>query len=495
MNKVGASLLLSSCLLVLGCGQSAPSALVRSEVVAPGAECPAGGTRLSFGVDADRSGALEGEEVSTSTFVCNGEAGAAGSRGETGSPGSPGAAAVNPTVTPVSSAGDAGNCVGTGGVKVQMGNGPATYVCNGASGTTGASGETGAAGESATVTPVSSAGEAGNCVGTGGVKVQVGNGPAVYACNGEAGAQGNDGPSGFNSLIFMNDEPVGLNCPAGGLRLDVGLDDGEGGGVERDGTLQSGEIDQTRYICGTYAPVFRSFAVPPTSAHTVDVTVGTPWTGEVPMSVAWDGTNYWFATGTDRQGGRLIKTDASFNHVASYGDPGDTGNYRSVTTQVDGVPPLLVTRAWDESISSVSESNGAITLTPVSRLDTSPGVCYSRDPALSWDPSTSEWIGRTGDTYHRFDTSFGYLGAFVFTNDPINSSLPVSIVAHKGRILAYMNDTNSLAVFSRDGVKLEELALPDGPDVAFGMSIANGKLWLADFTSSPMSFKAYDVLE
>jgi hypothetical protein len=41
----------------------------------------------------------------------------------------------------------------------------------------------------------------------------------------------------------MTAEPSSLNCYAGGIRIDVGLDD------NRDGTLQNAEIDSTSYVC------------------------------------------------------------------------------------------------------------------------------------------------------------------------------------------------------------------------------------------------------
>ena len=38
-------------------------------------------------------------------------------------------------------------------------------------------------------------------------------------------------------------------CPGGGFRVDVGLDNGDGGGVAGDGMLDAGEIDDTEWVC------------------------------------------------------------------------------------------------------------------------------------------------------------------------------------------------------------------------------------------------------
>ena len=53
------------------------------------------------------------------------------------------------------------------------------------------------------------------------------------------------------SLIAVSEEAPGDTCPAGGNRIDVGLDDGEGAGsLAGNGQLEAGEIDNTTYLCG-----------------------------------------------------------------------------------------------------------------------------------------------------------------------------------------------------------------------------------------------------
>jgi hypothetical protein len=117
-------------------------------------------------------------------FICNGAAGAAGPAGDAGTPGTNG---LSPTVTAIGTLGEAGNCVGVGGVKIQVGTGTPVYACNGAAGAAGPAGDAGTPGESATVTEVPFEGEAGNCECRGGAKIQVGTGSPVYVCNAEAG--------------------------------------------------------------------------------------------------------------------------------------------------------------------------------------------------------------------------------------------------------------------------------------------------------------------
>ncbi len=50
-------------------------------------------------------------------------------------------------------------------------------------------------------------------------------------------------------LTRTSAEPPGVNCSAGGTRVDVGVDDGSGGGAARNGALEPGEIDGTTFVC------------------------------------------------------------------------------------------------------------------------------------------------------------------------------------------------------------------------------------------------------
>jgi hypothetical protein len=56
-------------------------------------------------------------------------------------------------------------------------------------------------------------------------------------------------PGTFTTLSGDLDEPAGDNCPLGGIRTDSGLDDGGGDGLPNDGILDAGEIDTTTYTC------------------------------------------------------------------------------------------------------------------------------------------------------------------------------------------------------------------------------------------------------
>ncbi|MFB2780105.1 choice-of-anchor I family protein [Shewanella mangrovisoli] len=66
------------------------------------------------------------------------------------------------------------------------------------------------------------------------------------ACNGDDGTNGEQGDNGLNSLVKVTALAIGdANCPAGGQRIDTGLD------ANRNGLLEETEIDtaQTQFIC------------------------------------------------------------------------------------------------------------------------------------------------------------------------------------------------------------------------------------------------------
>jgi hypothetical protein len=177
-----------SALAVVGCTEP-KTALVRLLDEPAGTNCETGGKRVAYGVDSDGDGALSDGEITSTQYVCNGEAGPAGPKGEKGTPGNPGAAGV----------GGAAGAAGPAGA--QGAQGPA-----GAPGPQGVPGVNGAAGETPVVTVLTSAGENGNCVNVGGLKVTLG-GVDRYVCNGAEGAAGPVGPAGPKGVAGADGAP------------------------------------------------------------------------------------------------------------------------------------------------------------------------------------------------------------------------------------------------------------------------------------------------
>jgi hypothetical protein len=60
---------------------------------------------------------------------------------------------------------------------------------------------------------------------------------------GDTGATGPGGATGLNSLVRLDAEPAGANCPAGGVGVHSGPD------TNSNGNLEDSEVAQTRFVC------------------------------------------------------------------------------------------------------------------------------------------------------------------------------------------------------------------------------------------------------
>lgn len=157
-----------------------------------GANCPAGGSRLTSGIDTNGNGVLDAAEVSSTAYACNGSAGAAGTVGTAG---------LNSLVA-VATEPVGPNCA-AGGSRIT-------------------------AGQDTNRNGVLDAGEVSS---------------TSYACNGGTGATGATGATGSTGLSAVDAEPAGANCVSGGSRIRTGLD------TNASGSLEPGEVTGTAYVC------------------------------------------------------------------------------------------------------------------------------------------------------------------------------------------------------------------------------------------------------
>ena len=239
-------------------------ALVETAALAAGdANCPAGGQQIDVGFDYNSSGALDADEIESTSHICNGSDGSDGADGVDGSDGADGTDGVDGT----------DGTDGTDGVDGTDG----TDGVDGMDGTDGVDGMDGTDGVDGLTTLVKTtmlpAGDA-SCA-SGGVQVDAGVdasadgvlddveiGATHYICHGADGADGADGVDGADgadgadgtdgvdgregkvSLSTVTPLPQGdEDCPAGGARLDSGLD------ASADGVLDADEVQSTSYIC------------------------------------------------------------------------------------------------------------------------------------------------------------------------------------------------------------------------------------------------------
>ena len=205
--------------------------------MAPMSDCPDGGQLVLTGIDLDENGVLEGNEIGSSTPVCTGGA------GEQGEQGLPGTNALLRTVDEPAGA----NC-DNGGLRIEVGADDdgdgslaegevdqTTFACDGAPGAAGRR----------TLSRIDETPPAG-CVGDG-FTIEFGLDLNENGMLDDMEVQSSeslcDGEVGLSQIVSTEVEPAGPNCPVGGIRLDVGIDENE------DGVLSEDELDRTEYVC------------------------------------------------------------------------------------------------------------------------------------------------------------------------------------------------------------------------------------------------------
>ena len=263
-------------------GDNGYNALIALTSIAAGGVCAAGGQSLSIGLDSNRDGNLDADEVTDTKNICHGETGAqgaigaagpqgpagetgpAGSAGPAGPPGDPGPQGLQGPAGPAGATGIDGadgvsalvsmhheapgaQCI-QGGKAIKTGrdwdgNGilasdevnDIQYVCNGLP---GSQGETGPAGAAGTKGDKGDKGDVGERGPTGETGLTGPQGPP-----GQIGADGPAGADGFTTRIQLLQEPAGSNCEAGGKLIRVGRD------LDRDGAVTGDEIENSAFIC------------------------------------------------------------------------------------------------------------------------------------------------------------------------------------------------------------------------------------------------------
>ncbi len=228
------------------------NAAVRLVKEAAGSRCPTGGTRIEAGIDSDANGQLDGDEVESTAYVCNGSNGKDGTDGTDGTDGVDGTDGEDGATTlirlvtlPVD---PNGHCY-YGGTEIDVGldvNGDGVlqpgeitdrqYVCSVH------------VNENMTLVANSPEPPGANCE-NGGVKMQVGydsDGDKVldaaevqstnYVCNQVILVSG-------SSSLIVTAPATAQQCPFGGTVYQVGLDSNQ------NGKLDSAEITGTSLIC------------------------------------------------------------------------------------------------------------------------------------------------------------------------------------------------------------------------------------------------------
>ena len=200
-----------------------------------------------------------------------------------------------------------GGCM-NGGVKIEVladgsvDDTQTQYICNGAQGQ---------GGSSTNIQTTTFEGLQGNC-SNGGIKVEtltdgvVQEDKTQYICNGTKGENGQDGQDGQDgsSVLVSTSNEVGENCANGGIRVDTGLD------VNNNGKLETGEINNSRYICngqnGANGQNGQDGATPTITTASFNGAQGTCENGGIEIQITLNGmmSKQYICNGADGQNGQ-----------------------------------------------------------------------------------------------------------------------------------------------------------------------------------------------
>ncbi|MFI3245185.1 MAG: Calx-beta domain-containing protein [Ferrimonas sp.] len=221
--------------------------LVSSQVQAADGLCRNGGQWLQMGLDSNNNGVLDSYEISDQQLICNGQDGLVGASA---------LFTVTEAELPEQCANggqqlSSGLDLNRNGLLDDDEIQSHFYLCHGSAGFNGLSG-TNSVVRTSQVESSAQCLNGGIVIETG--LDQNDNlildddevSQTQSVCNGvdgAAGSTGADGTDGFNVLINLTEEPIGAQCSNGGQRLDVGTDN------NRNDALDEDEISQTRYLC------------------------------------------------------------------------------------------------------------------------------------------------------------------------------------------------------------------------------------------------------
>lgn len=201
------------------------------------------------------------------------------------------------------------------------------------------------------------------------------------------------------------------------------------------------------------------------------------------MTLAWDGSKYYTASGGGT-GSPYSEYDAAGNFIAQ-NHPGI--DFRSVFT--DGSGDLLARGYAGRTIYKQNSFGSFSTLTTLN------GGSLDAQSAVVLNGSDTEYLAQSGGTVDTWDLSGNFTGAFTLAGfGGAQGAYPQGrgIAAVGNEILTYYNQT--LTAWSLSGQNLGSTTLVGagtGFDSGFSYSYANNKFWVVDGAGG--TWRGYDV--
>jgi hypothetical protein len=113
--------------------------------------------------------------------------------------------------------------------------------------------------------------------------------------------------------LKISNEAVGVHCGVAGNKLEVGVDNGDGGGTAGNGMLEAGEVDEIAYVCTPSKKVFLS-ATTYTGANLMSVANATAICAADAAAESLSGTYLpWLSTSfSDNPGTTFTKSTSAY---------------------------------------------------------------------------------------------------------------------------------------------------------------------------------------
>jgi len=169
---------------------------------------------------------------------------------------------------------------------------------------------------------------------------------------------GTDGNNGLTSLVMVTDEPAGVNCAIGGIKIDVGLDD------NRDGELAiPQEVDNTSYVCG--GTIAQPSAPQNVIAASSDAQVNISWdavAGVTSYNIYWQ-----TSSGVTTLDNKIANASSPYAHTSLSNDTTYCYIVTAVNSDIESNPstevcatPVVTAPAhrWSHLVSSSSDDYG-----------------------------------------------------------------------------------------------------------------------------------------
>lgn len=303
----------------------------------------------------------------------------------------------------------------------------------------------------------------------------------------------NCGACGKVCPAIANGTPACANgaCGVGACNQGHGdCDNNPGDGCESDLGGDANNCGQCGVACGNDQKCQGGVCISkvfPQNAYDPSITFADQL-GSTSMTIAWDGSHYWSASGGGPGGTRLEQYDANGNPQAGYSPNID---FRSVFTQ-GGKGQTVFAREYGQSVIRVQTQPGGF-----ANLLTLLGGNLDPQSAVVYNEDATEYIAMLGAAVTRWDANGNLIGTVTLAgygnmNNENNYPQNRGVCKAGGYYLTYMAQT--LSAWDGNGNRVKTTTLNGAGtsfDSYFSLSYAHGMVFIVDAAGG--TWRGYDV--